>query len=404
MIASFFGTYMLPSLVAQAQTSPEAWTAFTSSFTCAPYLANPAQLQGCLLGVANGFVQGQEATWAENVLNTGDYRSAAIYADATWSITDRMDLTGGIRYTRDEKDFSIDTKYQNSLYGIPFGIAFFSGGQPMISQEQSDSWSALSGRLVLDYRWNDDVMTYLSWANGFKSGGFNSLNYGADIENSFDEETVVNIEAGIKSNLFDNRLQLNASVFSYEYENLQELDLVGFPIPTYNLRNADAEGQGVEMEVLFAATDNLLIGGNYSHLETEYTKYQIIEAAGETAADDRTGQPRVGTPENKVNLMAEYSLPLASGAEMAFRADYNWTDERVGTISDPSLVIDSYDLLNTRVSYTSASDRYTIGAWVQNLTDEEVAGSYGGPGSAIGSNTGWRFNPRMYGADFTVRF
>ncbi|WP_308375622.1 TonB-dependent receptor [Microbulbifer sp. RZ01] len=404
IITAFFGQNLLPSLIAQAQSSPEAWTAFTSSFTCAPYLQDPAQLQGCLFMQANSFVQGTDASWTESVLNTGDYRSAAVYADATWSITERMDLTGGIRYTRDDKDFTIDTAYQNSLYGMPFGIAFFSDGQPMVSQKQSDNWSDLSGRLVLDYRWSDNVMTYLSWANGFKAGGFNSLNYGEDIENSFDQENVTNIEVGLKSNLLDNRMQLNAALYSYEYDNLQELVLIGEPIPSYNLRNADAEGQGAELEVLWAATDNLLVGGNYSYLDTEYTKYQVITAAGETEEDDRTGQPRVGTPENKVNLMAEYTLPLNSGAQVVFRGDYNWTDERVGTITDPSLVIDDYKLLNARVAFNSANDTYTVSAWVQNLTDEEIVGSYGGPGEAIGSNTGWRFAPRMYGADFTMRF
>ncbi len=404
LIASFFGQNLLPSLVAQAQQSPEAWGQFLSTFSCAPALSDPALLQGCLFQGANAFVQGTDASWRENVLNTGDYRSAAIYGDATWSLTDRMDLTFGLRYTQDDKDFTIDTAYQNELYGLPFGIAFFSGGQPMISESPSDSWSDLSGRVVLDYTWNDNVMTYASLANGFKAGGFNSLNYGEDIENSFDQENVTNFEVGMKSNLLDNRMQLNASLFAYEYDNLQELSLIGFPIPSYNLRNADAEGQGAEVEVLFAATDNLLIGGNYSNLKTEYTRYQIIEAAGETAADDRTGDPRVGTPENKFNLMAEYVIGLNSGGDVVLRGDYNWTDERVGTISDPSLTVPDYQLLNARVAFNSPTDTYTVSAWVQNLTDEEIVGSYGGPGSAIGSETGWRFQPRMFGADVTVRF
>ncbi|WP_438627924.1 TonB-dependent receptor [Microbulbifer sp.] len=428
--AAFFGQTLLPQLRAQAEVNPQVLQGFTcatplgmvenaqAAFQQAQASGDPnaiAQagaalqqagqlMQGCLISGANAFVQGTNASWTESVLNTGDYRSAAIYADATWSITERMDLTGGIRYTRDDKDFTIDTTYQNSLYDIPFGIAFFSDGQPMVSQKQSDNWSDLSGRLVLDYRWSDNVMTYVSWANGFKAGGFNSLNYGDDIENSFDQENVTNIELGLKSNLLDNRMQLNAALYSYEYDNLQELVLIGEPIPSYNLRNADAEGQGAELEVLWAATDNLLVGGNYSYLDTEYTRYKVITAAGETQEDDRTGQPRVGTPENKVNLMAEYTLPLNSGAQVVFRGDYNWTDERVGTITDPSLVIDDYKLLNARVAFNSANDTYTVSAWVQNLTDEEIVGSYGGPGEAIGSNTGWRFAPRMYGADFTMRF
>ncbi|WP_346836386.1 TonB-dependent receptor [Microbulbifer sp. SAOS-129_SWC] len=405
MIANFFGNYMLPGLVQQATingTMPQ----FIGSFDCGGQLASGDQmaLRQCLMMGASAFVQGKDPSWRESVKNTGDYRSAAVYGDATWSITDALDLTMGLRYTQDKKDFSIDTAYQNELYGIPFGIAFFSGGKPMISETPSDTWSDLSGRAVLNYRWNDSVMTYLSWANGFKAGGFNSLNYGANIENSFDQENVTNIEAGLKSNLLDNRLQLNAALFSYQYDNLQELSLIGFPIPSYNLRNADAEGKGGELEVLWAATDGLLIGGNYSHLETEYTRYQVITAAGETAADDRTGQPRVGTPEDKFNLMAEYTIDLNSGANVVLRGDYNWTGERVGTITDASLVIPDYQLLNARMSFNSADDRYTVSGWVQNVTDEEVVGSYGGPGEAIGSNTGWRFAPRTVGADVTVRF
>ncbi len=376
-----------------------------------------------------------DAAWNENVLNTGDYRSAAIYGDFTWSLTDRMDLTVGARYTADEKDFTIETAYQNILpltlggpvelvnlpagypvqgtimlptvdTGIPMGLAFFNNGQPLLDSELSDSWSDISGRIVLDYRWNDDVMTFVSLADGFKAGGFNSLNFGPGVEASFDQEDVVNLEIGMKSSLFDNRVRLNTSVFAYEYNNLQELDLVGTPIPSYNLRNSDAEGRGAEVEVQWAATDNLFIAGNYSYLDTEFTRFGYIEAIGETAADaaERVGQPRVSTPESKFNVMAEYTVPMASGADLVFRGDYNWTDERIGSISDPTRIIEDYQLLNLRAAWNSASDRYAAALWVQNATDEEIAGGYGGTGAAIGASPGWRYMPRMYGADFTVRF
>ena len=378
-----------------------------------------------------------DTPWNESVNNEGDYRSAAVYGDLTWSLTEKLDLTVGARYTQDEKDFSIESSYQNTLPlalaggavrlmdadgnvigtmtlpqiplgGIPaprFGMAFNNNGIADLNQPLSDSWSDISGRIVLDYRWSDSVMTYASLADGFKAGGFNSFSAAPGIDPSFDQEDVVNMEVGVKSNLFDNSLQLNAAVYSYEYDNLQELDLVGKPIPNYYLRNADAEGTGLEVEVLWAATDNLLIGGNFSHLETEYTRYQVLTAAGETEEEDsRVGQPRVGTPENKFNFMTEYTVAMNSGADMVFRADYNWTDERVGTITDAERVVEDYQLLNLRAGWNSASDRYSAALWVQNATDEEIAGGYGGTGSAIGASPAWRYMPRMYGADFTVRF
>ncbi|GAB2898130.1 TonB-dependent receptor [Microbulbifer echini] len=374
-----------------------------------------------------------DAPWNESVRNTGDYRSTAIYGDMTWSISDKMDLTVGARYTYDKKDFTIQTAYGNSIplslsggevglvdgdgnavgtMTLPpidlgselFGIAFYNNGQTQLNSKLSDSWSDISGRIVLDYRWTEEMMTYISLADGFKAGGFNSLNFGPGVESSFDQEDVVNLEVGLKSNLFDNRVRLNASVYAYEYKNLQELDLVGVPIPSYNLRNADAEGTGAEVEVQWAATDSLFIAGNYSYLDTEFTDYQIIEVIGETEADSKVGQARVSTPESKFNLMAEYTVDLASGGEFIFRGDYNWTDERIGSITDRTRIVDDYQLFNLRAAWNSASDNYSMALWVQNLTDEEVAGGYGGTGAAIGASPAWRFMPRMYGADFTARF
>ncbi|WNZ58382.1 TonB-dependent receptor [Microbulbifer sp. MKSA007] len=374
-----------------------------------------------------------DAHWGESVRNTGDYRSSAIYGDMTWSLTDKMDLTVGARYTYDQKDFTIQTAYGNSIplslsggdvrlvdgdgnvigtVTLPevdlgsqlFGIVFFNNGQPVLDSKLSDSWSDLSGRIVLDYRWNDDVMTYVSLADGFKAGGFNSLNFGPGVESSFDQEDVVNLEVGLKSSLFDNRVRLNTSIYTYEYNNLQELDLVGTPIPSYNLRNSDAEGTGAEIEVQWAVTESLFIAGNYSYLDTEFTDYQIIEAIGETEEDSKVGQSRVSTPENKFNLMAEYTVDLASGGEFIFRGDYNWTDERIGSITDRTRIVEDYQLFNLRAAWNSPSDSYSLALWIQNLTDEEIAGGYGGTGAAIGASPAWRFMPRMYGADLTVRF
>ncbi len=411
-------------------------------FINASMLDRDQMIQQLMAGIAPWVMA--DTPWNETVTNTGDYRSAAIYGDVTWSLTDKMDLTVGARYTADEKDFTIESSYQNTLpvalaggmvdvYGedgsviaqlplpsvascestespvcIPaqrFGMAFNNNGIADLYQELDDSWSDVSGRIVLDYRWNDDVMTFISLADGFKAGGFNSFSAAPGIDPSFDQEDVVNLELGLKSSLFDNRVKFNASVFSYEYDNLQQLDLVGAPIPNYYLRNADAEGQGAEIELQWAATDNLFIAGNYSYLDTEYTRYQIIEAIGETEEEDsRVGQPRVSTPENKFNILAEYTIPMNSGSDFVLRADYNWTDERIGSISDPTRVIDDYQLLNLRAGWNSASDRYSAALWVQNASDEEIAGGYGGTGAAIGASPAWRFMPRMYGADFTVRF
>ncbi|MEH6605020.1 MAG: TonB-dependent receptor [Pseudomonadales bacterium] len=348
--------------------------------------------------------------WPEQVDTQGDYTSWAIYGDATWAVNEKMNLTGGLRYTLDEKDFAMQSSYQNCIPTfapgypecIPLGLAFFNNGQAIVDTNESEDWDALSGRVVLDYLVGEDTMLYGSIATGFKSGGFNSLSSGPGISSSYDAEEVINYEIGSKGTYMDGALQLNAALFFYDYTNLQELSLIGYPIPTYQLRNADAEGKGLEVEFNWRITEGFRMAGNYSYLDTEYTKYNIIEAAGETEEDDKTGEPRVDTPQNKVNLLAEYVMPVSNFGDVSFRIDWTWVDERPG--DDASKMIDSYSLTNARVDFRSENQRWGLSGWVTNLADEENIQGYGSNGEAIGSLTQWRLTPRMYGIDVVFNF
>lgn len=341
--------------------------------------------------------------WIEEVDSRGRYESWALYGDATWSITDRINLSAGLRYTRDDKEFSLYTRYQNQLVGADFGLAFYNNGQPLLDETQREDWDNFSGRLVVDYQL-DDAMLYASVATGFKSGGFNTLNFGPEIDTSYDEEEVINYELGMKGQFLDNALQLTAAVFFYDYDNLQELRLLGQPIPSYNLRNSDAEGYGAELEFTWLATDRLRLAGNYSWLETEYTDFTILEAAGETAEDDLTGEPRVGTPENKINLMVEYIFSLGEFGDLIPRLDYTWSDERVNSVEDPNRKVDAFGITNARITLLPHESNWELGIWSTNLFDEEVFVVFGDNGDSIGSLTGARFPPRMMGADFVYRF
>ena len=343
-----------------------------------------------------------DAPWNEQVDSKGDYSSLAGYGDATWSITDSTNLTAGIRYTYDEKKFDLYTAYQNYLIepgpgqpGVPFGLAFFNGGQPLLDSSESDSWGSWSGRLVLDHHFTENTMAYASIANGFKSGGFNSLNFGPGIESSYDAEEVMNYEIGLKGNLLDGTLQYSTSLFFYEYDNLQTLELVGQPIPSYNLRNADAEGKGFELELAWMPTENWLIAGNYSWLDTEFTEYKIIPAAGETEADNRTGEPRAEAPEHKFAVSTQYTWPLEGRGQIVARADYTWSDDRIA-VTDGE--VPDYGLTNARISWFSQDEKWEVGLWGTNLTDEEVLTLFGN-GSAVNSTPGWRIQPRMWGVD-----
>jgi len=342
--------------------------------------------------------------WIEFFSSRGTYESWAVYADATWSMTDRLNLTGGIRYTYDDKEFDLNTQYQNTIVGVPLGLAFYNNGQPVIDATQNESWDNISGRLVLDYALGEDSMIYATVATGFKSGGFNSLNFGPNVDTSYDEEEVINYEVGLKGRYLENTLSLAVSAFFYEYDNLQELKLVGGPIPSYNLRNSDAEGYGAEIEARWLATERLTLAGNYSWLETEYTDFTILEEAGETEEDDITGESRAGTPEHKINVSLIYVLPLGDFGELVPRVDYSWNDERVESINDPTRKVDAFSLTNARITLLPFDGNWEVALWATNLFDEEVHTEFGDNGDTIGTLTGSRLPPRMYGADFVYHF
>ncbi len=333
--------------------------------------------------------------------------SAAVYGDMTYSLTEELSLTAGLRYTRDKKEYELTTLY--NLYG--FGILF-----PVATDglEMDDSWSNLSSRLVVDYAFAEDAMVYLSYATGYKAGGFNST----QVALPFDEEQVSNLELGLKSTWLNSRLRMNASLYSYVYEDLQEYA----EIPDANtgitqliIRNQDAEGQGLEVDLTWAATENLTVSANYNYLDTEVTEFQLLGA--ETAVDDRTGKPLTNVAEETYNLGAEYVISLGAAGELSMRVDYSYVGDRdypplhsadptAQFLADQNInqLTDAYDNINARITYRDASEHWQASLWGQNLTDEEYLYSLSEGSTTIGSPSGIRSNPRFYGLDVSYHF
>ena len=333
--------------------------------------------------------------------------SAALYGDMTYSLTDQLNLTAGVRYTRDNKEYELTSPY--NLYG--FGIIFPVAADAL---EMDDSWSNVSSRVVVDYAFAEDAMVYLSYATGYKAGGFNST----QVALPFDEEQVSNIEMGLKSSWLDSHLRFNASLYSYVYEDLQEYA----EIPDANtgitqliIRNQDAEGQGLEFDVTWAATEHLTLSANYNYLDTEVTEFQLLGA--ETAVDDRTGKPLTNAAEETYNLGAEYVVYLGAAGELSLRVDYSYVGDRDFPplhSADPvaQALVDqnidqlkgAYDNINARITYRDASDHWQASLWGQNLTDEEYLYSLSQGSTTIGSPSGIRANPRFYGLDVSYHF
>ncbi|BFM14503.1 TonB-dependent receptor [Maricurvus nonylphenolicus] len=369
-------------------------------------------LAGSPLGLPGG------AVFAE--LASGDLvsTSAAVYGDMTYSINEAFDLTLGLRYTRDEKDYELTVPgptLDGVSLGLPVGLVF---PDVVNGFEQDETWNNVSSRVVLDYKFSEDAMLYLSYATGYKAGGFNST----QLANPVDEESVTNIELGLKSTWMDSRLRINAAVYSYEYEDLQEYDTVdnNLGLPVLVIRNQDAEGNGFEMEVTWAATESLTLSANYNYLDTEITEYPLFFNEG--AMEDRKGKSLPGVADETFGVGAEYVLALADIGDLIFRADYNYVGERDGATpfvdpADPVNILigakaveeeylddleDSYSNLSARVTLESAEGDWKVSLWGQNLTDEEYLIDFDAGG--VNTFTGIRNTPRAYGIDLGYQF
>jgi len=245
-------------------------------------------------------------TWQENMINHGYSRAEALYGDVIWHVADRWNLTTGVRFTHDEKDFSWYNPTRTapqldaglallSEVGFPLppfpytqNIEFNTPISTAAPLRLNDSWNDTSPRVVLDYKPLPDLMIYASVTRGYEAGGYNALEPGA----KYEPETVRNYEFGVKSELLDHRLLLNASVYYYLYSNLQSLNLVSNgngSLPAYEVTISDQHAKGVDFEARWQATSALRLNFVAAYIDDTYKDYTAPD--GTDLSGQATGEP-----------------------------------------------------------------------------------------------------------------
>jgi len=305
-------------------------------------------------------------------------RSLAAYLSATFHVNDRFDIGVGGRYTSEDKDIRVDFVDNNN------------NANNFITQPSS-SFSEFTPRLTLTYFANDAVTLFASRTEGFTAGGFNTeTNSIASIELGFKPETIVAYELGAKTAWQDGRLIANLTLFDQEYKDKQE----GYLLPGsfFSIFNAaKATMKGAELELNWLLTDALSATASYSRLDAKYDEFVI------PGGDDYSGNQLQTAPEGSFSLSLDYEKPVAKGSALA-GVSYTWQDEYyTGASNVPEFLIDSYALLNARIGFESADQRWRVMLWGRNLADEEFVRIRGTSG-AIAEYYG---PPRTYGLSFT---
>ena len=281
-----------------------------------------------------------------------DTTSKAVFASATWKVSERIEATLGGRYTRDEKSIH----YTQS---DPVGLL---GGNADI--RASDSWAEFTPNANVRYRFTPDIIGYVTASKGFKSGGFNDA-LGDANGISFAPETLWNYEAGVKSTLFDRRVVLNAAVYYMKWDNIQ-LSQDNPATPAYDpiiLNGGAAHSQGVEVELTARPIPALELGANLSVQQAEYDDGVLP-----------TGEPLRKlpfAPDYSGMVSADYRIPLEGVGELSLFGEYQLRGRSYLTNNnDPDGRVGPYGLLNLRASLESEDGRWRLSLWGKNLADE----------------------------------
>jgi iron complex outermembrane recepter protein len=295
--------------------------------------------------------------WNETFRNTLRTKAYAGFGDVIWHVNDKLNLTFGLRYTRDEKDFSWFNDQRSAptldatldalevagffaLVGVPkemfvFDLAFIDPPAMMnkgVLNRASDSWSDWSPRFVVDYHFTDDLMGFASLAKGYKAGGFNALQIGSE----FDNEDVWNAEVGIKHALPQARLAYNVSVFHYRYDNRQSIRLDNTStIPRFVIDTGDVEAYGVDFDLRWQVTDAFGLDFNAAYIDSEYKDYAVDTAAGLLDLD---GQP-TGEPSWSAAIGGHYNWRLGFSRFRGCRLRRESPAVRLGVLRPPDDVV-----------------------------------------------------------------
>ena len=366
-----------------------------------------------------------------NAFTLGDVDTStwAVFADFSYDVTDRLNISVGGRYTSDERDSRV---LRETLIG---GTSEFFGGSAVAIATTSDfqgseTFTEFTPRLSVSYAANDNTNVYFTYSEGFKGGSFDprALSTGApDIDGDgdidaedifqfmlFQPETVDSFEVGVKGSWFDNRVNANIAVFQAQYQDVQIPGSVGLDTNNDGIDDsfvgvtsnaADADITGAELESTIFITDGLSFNASIGYMQAVFNEF--IDAFGQNVADQRVFQNTPDwTAQGRVNYQRElpaFGKPgnLSLSAAVSHRSTASQFEA-----PNPFLDQPSFNIWDASVVWTGDDGHWTVGLHGKNLADEEykVAGYFFPTLGLESSITAFYGNPRVFTATIDYRF
>ena len=337
--------------------------------------------------------------WIKNTIDSGatqfitddpvDTTSKSVFAHVVLHPAENLNITGGIRYTDDEK------RYDFTRYNLQGGPANPAQAPLNTLPPQVYAGDRVDFRIGLDYRFSPEVMAYAQFSTGYKGGGVNAKPFTAGQAVGFGPETIDAWEAGIKTDLADNRVRLNLAGFYMKYKDIQLVNAAGYCVGGETPANSScflsampfnagsADIKGVELEADLRPVEGLSITGAISYLDFQYTELDPLAVASRIDIDD---YPPL-TPKWKASGGIAYAIDLGDTGTLTPRFDI---EHQSKTYSDPAnngfypagmpvpaqfadlnpFLIPGRTTMNARLTYDSPDKEWQISAAVKNLTNE----------------------------------
>jgi iron complex outermembrane recepter protein len=350
----------------------------------------------------------------------GDVRNSAkaIYGQITYKITDALNFTGGVRYSKDKRTLTVQN---SSGIGTRFACSIPTdlrvAGATCLSIPLKDSSDAISYTAGLDYEITPDIRTYVKTSKGYRSGGFNlRASTNAALFNPYEPESVTDYEVGLKSELFDRRLRVNVAAFYSDYKNIQRNQNITIATATGGVATistvttaATARIVGGEAEFEAILTDELRISGSLGLTDPKYKDFSEPRiVGGQTVIFDRSAENFDFVPKTTASLSAQWNHQL-SFADLLLRADYSYTS-KLHFVSNftpaPEPERDTqkgYSLINLR-SALKFKDKLEVAIYGKNILAKDYKVTALDFSASLGVGVGLAAPRPTYGVELTYDF
>lgn len=285
-----------------------------------------------------------------------DHKTWGAFVNNDYHLTSALTLTAGLRYTKEEKDAAVITGVCTDVAN--FGCNF---------DDLNDEWSNWTPKIGFNYALNDSAQLYAFWTKGFRSGGVNFRNAKPDViePGPTKEEAQQSYEVGLKSDLMDGRLRLNAAYFYNTVDDMQRELNQGDPdviVLQGTINAGDVTIQGVEVDFVALLSDNFALNGSVGYIQGRYTKV------------DSTYEPLLGTDLPRLSpwtasLGATYDMDLGGAGSLTFRGSYSYRDAAAYNDANTEYFEQQHEV-SASVNYLSPDQHWEVSLYGKNLHDE----------------------------------